>query len=163
MIMRSMIVVVSAISLLLFSASRVNAQIVSITATNFVPATPSANPQGTASVPAGTWKVIWDYGTVTNGTYTPNNKIGVGGASPNFTGPGNAVWGGGAMQVENLNAPLPPNTTVRARLQKQNADGSWSDAATAYSPLPIPANKCTPCMPCMPPCGPSSEGPSTSG
>jgi hypothetical protein len=117
-------------------AGTADAQIVTITATNYVAGPPpKADPQGTWSVPpmSGSYKVEFDYGAVTNGTYTVNYNIGLGGTVGVPIRGGNGTWG--PIGQEPLMNPLPANTHVRARLMKQNQQGTWDTVATVYSPL----------------------------
>jgi hypothetical protein len=123
------------------TASAADAQIVTITSANYVAGPPpKADPQGTWSIPATTnaWRVKFEYGTITGGTFTLDDSIGVGGikilAVPR-TG-GNGTWG--PLGQETLKNPLPANTNVRARLQKQDPMTlAWSDQGSpAYMPCP---------------------------
>jgi hypothetical protein len=111
--------------------------IVTITNSGYVAGPPpKADPQGTYSVPAvGDWKVVFDYGTVSGGTFTLDNTIGVGGSkSFTTTGAYNGSWG--PIGQETLKNPLPANTNIRARLQKK-VNGVYVDQGSpAYLPIP---------------------------
>jgi hypothetical protein len=114
----------------------VYAQILTITSAGYVAGPPpKADPQGTYSVPpkSGTWRVLFDYGTVNNGNFTPDLTIGVGGtaAVPQLMG----NWG--PLGQETLKNPLPANTHVRAQLQRQdpNDKNKWTTQWTAYEPV----------------------------
>lgn len=120
------------------TSGRASAQIVTITQSGYVAGTPpKADPQGTYSVPgAGDWKVVFDYGTVTGGTFTADGTIGVGGDKPfTTTGAFNGTWG--PKGQETLKNPLPANTNIRARIQKKVA-GTYTDQGSAYYPLSTP-------------------------
>jgi hypothetical protein len=77
--------------------------------------------------------VLFDYGTVNNGNFTPDLTIGVGGtaAVPQLMG----NWG--PLGQETLKNPLPANTHVRAQLQRQdpNDKNKWTTQWTAYEPV----------------------------
>jgi hypothetical protein len=128
---------VGVMTLMLLTTSAANAQIVTVTNTSYVANPPRANPQGTWSVPAGaSWQVVFDYGTVANGTFTPDVNIGVGGTVRiNAPNGGTGVWD--PIGQENLNGgnPLPAGANVRARLQKLDPNRQWQTEATAYEPL----------------------------
>jgi hypothetical protein len=67
---------VSIVGLLLITAGRADAQIVSITATNYAAGPPqSTQPKGQYSVPVAeataSWRILIDYGTIANGEFTP--------------------------------------------------------------------------------------------
>jgi hypothetical protein len=132
---------VSIVGLLLITAGRADAQIVTISNMNFVAdPPPKANPQGTWSVPAnsGEWKVIFDYGTVNNGTFTLDVTIGIGGTVFLPAQGGNGNWGP-VYQVgigETLKNPLPAGTHVRAQLLKK-VGGQWQPQHTTYAILPV--------------------------
>jgi hypothetical protein len=79
--------------------------------------------------------VVFDYGTVNNGTFTADNTIGLGGTT-NIVMPGNGNWG--LLGQETLKNPLPTGASVRARLLQKQSDGSWQPKATTYMPLLVP-------------------------
>ena len=125
------------VGLFLFT-DRAEAQIVTISRSGFVAGPPpKADPQGTWSVPAnsGPWKVVFEYGIVTDGTFTRDLTIGTGGTVNLPAAGGNGTWG--PFGRETLKNPLPAGTSVRAQLFKQ-VNGNWGmPVATAYEPVAV--------------------------
>lgn len=133
--------VVLSIGLLLFSAGFADAQIVTITNTGYIAGPPpKADPQGTWSIPAnsGTWRVKFEYDTVTNGVFTLDNTIGTGGTVNCTVNQSNGNWG--PIGPETLINPLPAGAHIRAQLQRQNPNNQnqWITEHTAYAPIPPP-------------------------
>jgi len=122
--------------LLIGNAATAHAQLATITAPNFLPAPPSADPQGTWGKPAnnGAWKVTFDYGTVAAGTFKRDLTIGIGGDVILPVAGASGVWG--PIGRENLKNPLPATTHVRARMQKMVGQQWVDQGAPAYFPIP---------------------------
>jgi hypothetical protein len=125
---------------LFLSSGAANAQIITITQTNYVGPAPgnniaTAKPQGNYSVPAAQvndlWQVAVDYGTIANGTFTPLPGGPAVVVLPVTPGAGGGPFNWGQLVATGINNP-PAGLHARARLQKKNLIGIYTDQATTY-------------------------------
>jgi len=143
--MRSFIgLTVAACVVMLATAGVGKAQIVTITDTQYKVAangTKTAEPKGTYSIPAPpagtvvTWRVIYDYGTVANGAFTPTPNVHPGATAVTVIAKAGGNYNWSAPNVDTLTNPPVLGFYVRARLESQNG-ANWNTQATAYAPIP---------------------------
>jgi hypothetical protein len=135
---------------------KAQAQLVTVQNWTFVPANPASVPPGRATInPSGTysvppppqnvmqnWKVVLDYGTLANGTFTVlAQQPGTGLVAPlvitNLNN--NGTWNFGGNPGGTLSAPanmLPANTAARIRLHLKQPNGQFVPIGnTVFLPL----------------------------
>jgi hypothetical protein len=111
---------------------------IKLTKTNYTAGNPATvNPEGTWKKPAGVnWKVIWDYGTKVNNTFTLDTASGSpSGGTKNLNDTDTSGTWGPLTAAENLPNPIPANYVVRLRLLKL-VDGNYEAQVTDYKTLP---------------------------
>ena len=78
--------------------------------------------------------MVFDYGSISGGTFTPNANIGAGGTT-RFSTPRAANGNWGNVGSETLQNPLPANTYIRAILYLDNGK-NVPQGSPAYMAIP---------------------------